>query len=1487
MYKSRFLSGAKALLLASLSISSASAQIIISEFMASNTRTLADEDGDYSDWIELLNLGSTNVNLNGWALTDDPADPRKWRFPATQIAPGENLVVFASNKDRRTVGNPLHTDFRLSADGDYLALADANGKIIFDFDAAYPAQAPDVSFGVTGEQTSNPILNSTTALTYFIPDSDALGSGWQTLELPALNWQTGTNGIGFDHNPPAAANPWVSTVTSSGPDVFYRMQEGSGSIATNAGSLGANYAGNYTGGALLRQTGVRPPEAPGMPEDNYALRLDGLNDYISLRKPLVNHVAAFTMAGWVKPLSLTKTRAGMWGQHEAIEVGFIDGRLLQVSTLNGGTVQAEFPLPANKWRFVAVTGDGEQLRIYIDGELLGEGGSPTGDYGSSQYPFVIGGGGIFDASDNWFSGHIDEFAYYTRALHADEIWRQWNSAAAPDSSYAPAIAHDVSAEMQGKNSSIYLRYQFDSAQAWEGLLLRTQTDDGFIAYLNGIEVARLNAPLEPAWNSSSTLDRPRTAGLQWREIDLSHAVGLLHPGANLLAVHGLNSSPDNPDFFFKAELLGLKRNIQTNSFRYFTQATPGEINGMGDLNAGPMILNVSHAPKIPSDADPILVTARMVKTFGEPLDLTLLYRVMFGTETSLPMRDDGSSGDVVAADGIYTARIPASAATMGQMVRSNLRARDTSGNITRWPPYRETRNSPQYLGTVIQDTRLTNNLPVLHWFVQNPSAAETAAGSRGAVFWDGFLYDNIFFNIHGQSSQEFPKKSYNIDFNTGHHFAWNPEEQPVEDINLLTTYPDKAHVRNILAYETFRDAGHPYHFVLPVRVQRNGAFFSDAHIVEDGDEDFLARVGLDSKGALYKMYNTLDSATTGAEKKTREFENNNDLQAFIAGLNRAGSSRTSFIYDNVNVPAMVNYLAALVLTGNVDCCHKNYYIYRDSEGTGEWQFLPWDLDLSFGRNWTGNLHYYDDAMYPNNPLFVGGNNTLPSALFAIPAIRQMYLRRVRTLMEELLQAPGTPAAELKYEKRIRELYELIGPDAALDFEKWTTWGSRQTMPQALSILTNQYMPARRNYLFNTLSNTLPGPTPANVAVNFGIYETNPTNGLQTQEFFSLVNPNNFAVDISGWTVQGGVDHSFAPGTVLPANGVLYLSPDVNSFRQRQSSPRAGQSLFVQGNYQGQLSARGETLELKDKTGRLVKSLTIPSQPTLGQQYLRVSEIMFAPGANSIGVAREELEYLTLKNIGPAPLNLKGVHFTNGITFSFTTDLQLSAGSSVYVAKNPTAFRSLYGNNLLVVGPYVGQLSNQGEVLELYDAGGEKILDFEYDNNWHPQADGRGYSLVVKDLQVSYSEWSEAATWSVSTSIGGTAAGMDGWTTFQSAYFTAAELADPLVSGAEADPDQDRLNNHGEFVAGTNPKNGASLFKMQILEADIANIMVEIDGVAGRIYSIWRTSGLANPTWERVSAPQQAAQNESLHIPIALPAGSTENYYFKVQVERPQ
>ncbi|MBL9203028.1 MAG: CotH kinase family protein [Opitutaceae bacterium] len=125
--------------------------------MASNTRTLADEDGSYSDWIEIHNPDTTAANLDGWFLTDSALLKTKWQIPAVTIPAGGYLVIFASGKNRRSPGATLHTNFALSSGGEYLGLIRPDGETVAsDFGSTYPPQAADVTYGLGAQANGGP-----------------------------------------------------------------------------------------------------------------------------------------------------------------------------------------------------------------------------------------------------------------------------------------------------------------------------------------------------------------------------------------------------------------------------------------------------------------------------------------------------------------------------------------------------------------------------------------------------------------------------------------------------------------------------------------------------------------------------------------------------------------------------------------------------------------------------------------------------------------------------------------------------------------------------------------------------------------------------------------------------------------------------------------------------------------------------------------------------------------------------------------------------------------------------------------------------------------------------------------------------------------------------------------------------------------------------------------------------------------------------------
>ncbi len=124
-------------------------ELVLSEIMSVDHSTLADADGDFPGWIEIHNPLAHTQNLGGWHLTDNYRRPNKWTFPDREIPPGGFIVVFTSGKNRTDPTGELHTNFRLSRKGEYLALLQPDARTVVDeYLPRYPPMDPDVSFGL-------------------------------------------------------------------------------------------------------------------------------------------------------------------------------------------------------------------------------------------------------------------------------------------------------------------------------------------------------------------------------------------------------------------------------------------------------------------------------------------------------------------------------------------------------------------------------------------------------------------------------------------------------------------------------------------------------------------------------------------------------------------------------------------------------------------------------------------------------------------------------------------------------------------------------------------------------------------------------------------------------------------------------------------------------------------------------------------------------------------------------------------------------------------------------------------------------------------------------------------------------------------------------------------------------------------------------------------------------------------------------------------
>ena len=190
---------------------------LITEFMAANQTTLADGDGNYSDWIEIYNPTAQAVALDGWYLTDDLADLDRWPFPDITLQPNDYLIVFASSPENAfgerlddyvDAGGFLHANFSLDADGEYLGLTMSDGMggqtIVHEYVQQYPLQTADVSYGI-GQSIATQVLI----------DADA---------KPATEWAPGDGTL--DAPSPGEAPPWT---LASFYDSLWRTSAPSGS----------------------------------------------------------------------------------------------------------------------------------------------------------------------------------------------------------------------------------------------------------------------------------------------------------------------------------------------------------------------------------------------------------------------------------------------------------------------------------------------------------------------------------------------------------------------------------------------------------------------------------------------------------------------------------------------------------------------------------------------------------------------------------------------------------------------------------------------------------------------------------------------------------------------------------------------------------------------------------------------------------------------------------------------------------------------------------------------------------------------------------------------------------------------------------------------------------------------------------------------------------------------------------------------------------
>lgn len=116
--------------------------LVINELMSVNSTIVADQNGEYDDWIELFNLSAASKDISGYYLTDNKSNLVKWQIPRGTTIPGNGYLIIWADKDTTQIG--LHANFKLSSLGEEVIFSKPDGTLIDE--VVYPGQTLELSY---------------------------------------------------------------------------------------------------------------------------------------------------------------------------------------------------------------------------------------------------------------------------------------------------------------------------------------------------------------------------------------------------------------------------------------------------------------------------------------------------------------------------------------------------------------------------------------------------------------------------------------------------------------------------------------------------------------------------------------------------------------------------------------------------------------------------------------------------------------------------------------------------------------------------------------------------------------------------------------------------------------------------------------------------------------------------------------------------------------------------------------------------------------------------------------------------------------------------------------------------------------------------------------------------------------------------------------------------------------------------------------------
>ena len=1384
-----------------------SGQAVISEIAASGTSGMEDADGTNADWIELKNPTTTHVQLNGWRLSDDALLPAKWTFPATILAPGASMIVFASGKNRAVSGSELHTNFSLDPDGEFVSLTRPDGSVATSF--TFPKQKSGASWGQGRRLEAQPVTPSSAAKFNAMTDS-SLALTWTQPDFADGAWTSGAAAIGYDDG--------IDDSSGLALQGYWKFDSASGTVAVDSSVRGIN--GTMVGGAAFTADGGGRSGQPG----DRALDLGVGNGgrYVAWNQAAggafdaITNNNKFTLSVWTYGGANAPTQGYLFNMGSQTDGGGTRTALVHLPWTDqniywdtGGCCGGDtrmYKLEPNTarwqgaWNHYVFLKDGDRKEIWQNGVLW--------HTASNHAPVTLIRSFILGLGQ---PGLMDELALWAGALNAAQIQALAARTAAPDSFnvFGSAVQQNVRAAMHGITPSAMLRVPFtlSSPPAWDELRLRVRYDDAFVAYLNGVEVARRNAPASVAFNSLALTNRSKGDVLgSVADINISSALPLLRTNGqpNVLAIHGLNDAVSSPEFLIEPQLTAYRM----LPGRHFSPPTPSASNGEGFSNS---VLDTSFTVdrgfydtpqttiittltpdatlhytldgSVPGPGNPAS-TAVPSAPGGTPsvalnIATTTVVRAVATRPDWMPTNADthtylfansivnqpAAPPGVPATWGVYGAYGPSAGQPM--IADYAMDQRVVSGAVAR----HSVREGLLALPAVCLSLPAADLFHATNGLYSNSVNAGpdwVRAASMEIIHPDGTranLQANLGLRIHGGLSRQHwhsPKHSFTLSFKT----LYGPgkldyklfDDTPVrqwDELVLRASSTDSFAVEYVGAYEYPNDRAS----------YLRDPWMKDSFAAMGQPTGHSLYVNLFLNGLYWGQYNlgeiyveSWHEENFGGAKE--EYDVVKDLNELESG------SRTDW-----------DAALTLAAAGFPDDAAFYRIQGRNADGTRN-AALPVYLDMANLIDYM-ILHIYATARdWPVHNWWGGRRRGAESEGFKFypwdQEITNLNLAWVNTYSGgswfEEVNSPGTPAAfydklrlstrfQRQFGDRVQAVCFANGPLTPAACQ--ARWLARQMQTdQSIVAESARWGDARQATQYTREANWLPE---MNWVANTW-WAGNHPQALARFRRVSLF-PNVVAPVMSQH--GGDIAAGFQLTLTAPA-GTIYFT--LNGVEPISLTGVVAPTAVA---YSGAITLNADTvMKARVLSAGSMSALTTATflvAVPASALNLVVSEIHYHPATGGF-------EFIELMNAGASVVDLGGVTLSDAVGFTFPAGTKMSPGERLIVTEIGATFPPAVRN----AGAYTGKLANSGETLVVSAANGTVILTITYDDAapWPAEADGSGASLTLI-RPASLPNPGTAANWRASVTTGGTPGSSEATT------FTGSPNADTDLDGLTA------------------------------------------------------------------------------------------------------